>query len=251
MFSLFIFLRGISSAKVKIKLLYLLEFAVVEPLMEILYDMLKGFLVGICASAPLGPVAILVIQKSLSKGHKAGFVSGLGATVSDTTYAMIAIFALAIVQKFIEAHQSMILLVGGVVLVLVGISMAFTNPFKNKKKRKKRDMTASPKDFGQSVAMAFSNPGAVFIMFTLFAFFGLAKDAPQSWSVAPIILSVSAGSVTYWFCMSWLISRFSDDISMKTVVWINRIAGALVVIVGVALFGQGLINVVFYGKPIL
>lgn len=218
--------------------------------MDILFDMLKGFLVGICASAPLGPVAILMVQKSLSKGHKAGFVSGLGATVSDTTYAMIAIFALAIVQRFIEDHQNMILLVGGVVLVMVGISMAFSNPFRNKKRRK-RDMTASPKDFGQAVAMAFSNPGAIFIMFTLFAFFGLAKTSPQSWKVAPIILSVSAGSVTYWFCMSWLISRFSNRISMKTVVWINRIAGALVVIVGVALFGQGLVNVVFYGKPIL
>ena len=217
--------------------------------MDILFDMLKGFLVGICASAPLGPVAILMVQKSLSKGHKSGFVSGLGATVADTTYAMIAIFALAIVQRFIEAHQNMILLVGGIVLVLVGVSMAFSNPLKNKK-RKKRDMV-SPKDFGQAVAMAFSNPGAIFIMFTLFAFFGLANESPQSWKVAPIILSVSAGSVTYWFCMSWLISRFCNKISMKTVVWINRIAGALVVIVGVALFGQGLINVVFYGKPIL
>ena len=219
-------------------------------LMDILFDMLKGFLVGICASAPLGPVAILVVQKSLSKGHKSGFVSGLGATVADSTYALIAIFALAIVQKFIEAHQSMILLAGGIVLVAVGVSMAFSNPFKNKKRRK-RDMTASPKDFGQAVAMAFSNPGAVFIMLALFAFFGLANDAPHTWRVAPIILSVSAGSITYWFCMSWLISRFSTKISMKTVVWINRIAGALVVIVGVALFGQGLFNVVFYGKPIL
>ena len=219
-------------------------------LMEVLFDMLHGFLVGICASAPLGPVAILVVQKSLSKGHKSGFVSGLGATVADTTYAMIAIFALAFVQKFIDDHQSLILLVGGVILVLVGVSMAFSNPFKNKKRRK-RDMTASPKDFGQAVAMAFSNPGAVFVMLALFAFFGLANDAPHTWRVAPIILSVSAGSVTYWFCMSWLISRFSNKISMKTVVWINRITGAIIVIVGIALFGQGLFNVIFHGKPIV
>ena len=163
---------------------------------------------------------------------------------------MIAIFALAFVQKFIDDHQSLILLVGGVILVLVGVSMAFSNPFKNKKRRK-RDMTASPKDFGQAVAMAFSNPGAVFVMLALFAFFGLANDAPHTWRVAPIILSVSAGSVTYWFCMSWLISRFSNKISMKTVVWINRITGAIIVIVGIALFGQGLFNVIFYGKPIV
>ena len=61
-----------------------------------LIDMLKGFLVGVCASAPVGPIAILVVQKSLSKGHKAGFVSGLGASVVDTCYALIAIFALAL-----------------------------------------------------------------------------------------------------------------------------------------------------------
>ena len=218
--------------------------------MDILFDMLKGFLVGICASAPLGPVAILVVQKSLSKGHKSGFVSGLGATVAYTTYALIAIFALAIVQRFIDAYQSLILLVGGAILLAVGVSMAFSNPFKNKK-RKKRDMTASPKDFGQAVAMAYSNPGAVFVMFTLFAFFGLAKDAPHTWRVAPIILSVSAGSVTYWFLMSWLISRFSNRISMKTIIWINRITGGIIVVVGIALFGQGLFNAIFYGKPII
>ena len=68
--------------------------------------MLKGFLVGMCASAPIGPIAILVVQKSLSKGHMAGFVSGLGASVVDTLYAFIAIFALAFAQKLIEAHQN-------------------------------------------------------------------------------------------------------------------------------------------------
>lgn len=218
--------------------------------MEVLLDMLYGFLVGICASAPLGPIAILVIQKSLSKGRKSGFVSGLGATVSDTCYALIAIFALAFAQKFIEDHQSIILLVGGLILTLVGVSMAFSNPLR-KKMRRGGSVAASPKDFGQAVAMAFSNPGAIFVMFTLFAFFGLANDAPHTWRVAPIILSVSAGSVTYWFCISWLISRFREKINMKTVVWINRVTGAIIVIVGVALFGQGLFNVLFYGKPIL
>ena len=56
-------------------------------------DILKGFVVGICASAPMGPIAILVIQKTLSKGRHAGFVTGLGASVIDTVYAVIAIFA--------------------------------------------------------------------------------------------------------------------------------------------------------------
>lgn len=212
-------------------------------------DLVKGFLVGVCASAPIGPIAILVVQKSLSKGHKAGFVSGLGASVVDTFYASIAIFALAFAQKFIEDHQNLILLVGGAVLMAVGISMAVSDPFR--KMKADGESSVSPKDFGQAVAMGLSNPMAIFVMFTLFAFFGLADDAPHNWSVAPIILSVSLGSVTYWFSMSWLLSRFRSNFRMRTIVWISRITGALIVIIGIALLGQGLFNVIFQGMPII
>ncbi len=211
-------------------------------------DMLKGFLVGICASAPVGPIAILVIQKSLSKGHKAGFVSGLGASVVDTFYAFIAIFALAFAQELIDKHRTLILLVGGLVLAVVGLNMAFSNPFR--KMKADGESSVSPKDFGQAVAMGFSNPMAIFVMFTLFAFFGLANDAPHTWRIAPIILSVSAGSVTYWFSVSWLLSRFRKRFKMNTILIISRVTGAIVVIIGIALFGQGLFNVIFRGMPL-
>ena len=212
-------------------------------------DILKGFAVGMCASAPIGPIAILVVQKSLSKGHKAGFVSGLGASVVDTLYASIAIFALAFAQKFIDEHQNMILLAGGAVLIAVGISMAFSNPFR--KLKADGESSVSPKDFGQAVALGLSNPMAIFIMFTLFAFFGLADDAPHTWKVTPIILAVSAGSVTYWFSMSWLLSRFRSNFRMRTILWISRVTGALIVIIGIALLGQGLFNVCFKGLPVM
>lgn len=211
-------------------------------------DMLKGFLVGICASAPVGPIAILVVQKSLSKGHKAGFISGLGASMVDTLYAFIAIFALAFAQKFIDAHQNLILLVGGAVLILLGVHMAFSDPFR--KMKTDGESSASPKDFGQAVAMGLSNPMAIFVMFTLFAFFGLANDAPHNWSVTPIILSVSVGSVLYWFSISWLLSRFRKNFRMRTILWISRITGAIIVIIGISLLGQGVFNVVFRGMPI-
>ena len=212
-------------------------------------DILKGFAVGMCASAPIGPIAILVVQKSLSKGHKAGFVSGLGASVVDTFYASIAIFALAFAQRLIEQHQNLILLAGGVVLVAVGISMAFSNPFRKLKDDGESDV--SPKDFGQAVALGISNPMAIFLMFTLFAFFGLANDAPHTWKVTPIILAVSAGSLTYWFTASWLLSRFRSNFRMRTILCISRITGALIVIIGIALLGQGLFNVVFKGMPVI
>lgn len=219
------------------------------PLQAMWIDMLKGFAVGVCASAPIGPIAILVVQKSLSKGHKAGFVSGLGASVVDTFYASIAIFALAFAQRLIEEHQNIILLVGGAVLVAVGISMAFSDPFR--KMKADGESSVSPKDFGQAVAMGLSNPMAIFVMFTLFAFFGLAKDEPHNWMVAPIILAVSAGSVTYWFTLSWLLSRFHGNFKMRTILWISRITGALIVIIGIALLMNSLFNVIFKGMPII
>lgn len=212
-------------------------------------DILKGFAVGMCASAPIGPIAILVVQKSLSKGHKAGFVSGLGASVVDTFYASIAIFALAFAQKLIETHQCTILLVGGAVLIAVGISMAFSNPFRRLKAD--GESSVSPKDFGQAVALGISNPMAIFVMFALFAFFGLADNAPHTWTVTPIILAVSAGSVTYWFLVSWLLSRFHGSFRMRTILWISRITGALIVIIGIALLGQGLFNIIFKGMPVI
>ncbi|MBE6233697.1 MAG: hypothetical protein E7118_04410 [Bacteroidales bacterium] len=212
-------------------------------------DIIKAFLVGICASAPVGPIAILVIQKSLSKGHKAGFVAGLGASVVDTIFAFIAIFALAFAQNFIDQHRSIILIAGGLVLTVLGVFMAFSDPF-----RKMKDdgtPSVSPKDFGQSVAMGLSNPMAIFVLFTLFAFFGLTNDEPHTWRVAPIILSVSAGTVVYWFAVSWLISRFRKSFKMRTIIWISRVTGAIVVIIGIALLGQGLFNVIFKGAPII
>ena len=212
-----------------------------------LLDMLRGFLVGTCASAPIGPILILVVQKSLSMGHKAGFVSGLGASVVDTLYASIAIFALAFAQRFLDDHRVIILIAGGLVLAVLGLSMALKDPFR---KMKNDGTDVSPKDFGRAVAMALSNPGAIFVMLALFAFFGIANKSPHDWSVMPIILSVSAGSVTYWFSVSWFLSRFRDSFKMNTILWISRVTGAIIVIIGTALLGKGLFMVIFQGIPI-
>ena len=208
-----------------------------------LLDIIKAFIVGICASAPIGPIAILVIQKSLSGGHKAGFIAGLGACVVDTIYAVAAIFALAVVQEFIYTHQNIILIVGGIVVAMLGVSMSFSDPFR--KVKKNSGASVSLTDCMQSLIMGFSNPGAVFVILALFAFFGLADESPHNWSVMPIILSVSAGSVVYWFCVTWLLSHFRKKFEIRTILWINRVTGAIIILIGIALLGEGIFNVFF------
>lgn len=213
--------------------------------MDIFLDSLKGFLVGLAASVPMGPIAILVVQKTLSKGHRAGFFTGLGASVVDTIFAIIAIFALAFAQRLIEEYTNSIYLVGGAILTLIGLSMALSNPFRRRVKSNGKKSSFSSTDFLQAIAMGISNPMAIFVIFALFGLVGISDQTPRSWNVAPIILSVSAGTVTYWFFFSWALSHFRDKFSLRTILWLSRVMGAIVVIIGLVLVGKGLFNVLF------
>lgn len=206
-------------------------------------DVLKAFAIGICASAPLGPAAILVLQKSLSYGHRAGFYTGLGATTIDTTYATLSIFALAWTQDFINTYEYTIYLIGGSIVALLGASMAFKDPFR-KLKSGDPSRSASIKDYAEAVLTALSNPGAAFVMFALFAFFNV-NAGRSGFSVLPIILGVAAGSMAYWFTFSYIFSKIRNVIKMSALVWLSRIAGIIVMIIGIALLGEGTFQLFF------
>ena len=206
-------------------------------------DILKGLLIGICASVPLGPIAILVLQKSLSEGHRAGFMAGLGACLVDTLYAVIAMFALAFAESFIEDHRILIMVGGGIIVVLLGCSMAFKDPFR-KMKEEHQTPSYSLKDFFQAVIMGISNPGAIFVIFALFAFFGIQLE-PHDFRVAPILLSLSGGSALYWFLFSRVFSRFRKNFKLSTLLWLNRAAGVIVIIIGIALVAEGVLDILF------
>ena len=207
-----------------------------------LLDLVKGFLIGICASAPLGPIAIFVIQKSLSEGHKAGFLTGLGACLVDTVFSIVAIFALAYVQKFLDENTIVILLVGGLVVACMGVAMAFGDPFR--KMTPDHSRTYSIRDFLKAVVMGISNPGAILVIFALFAFFGIEFEH-HDFRIAPMIMSVSAGAAFYWFLFSGFFSHIRKNFKLKTILWINRIAGIIVLIIGLSLVAEGVIKLIF------
>lgn len=212
-------------------------------------DILKGFIIGICASAPIGPIAILVIQKTLSKGHKAGFITGMGATCVDTIYSAIALFALAIAQNFMEEHNEIILLAGGILVAVIGWFMMMSDPFRKLTDEKSNGISA--KDFGQSIVMGLSNPGAILVIFGLFAFFGIGPDdGKEGLAVLPLIAAVFAGATLYWFSITAVLEHFRKRIRLRSILWINRITGIIVIIIGVALIGESLYRVIFLGMPL-
>ena len=207
-----------------------------------LLDILKGLLIGICASAPLGPIAIFVLQKSLSEGHKSGFITGLGATLVDTIFGIIAIFALAIAQQFIDNNSILILIGGGVIVGIMGFTMCFKDPFRKMKEEKGHSY--SIRDFLQATVMGISNPGAIFVIFALFTFFNINVE-DRGFSIAPLILSLSAGSAIYWFFFSWLFSHMRKSFKLGTLLWINRISGIIVMIIGIVMLAEGLMRIIF------
>lgn len=213
-----------------------------------LIDILKGFLIGICASAPIGPIAILVVQKTLSKGQKAGFMTGMGACIVDTIFAVIALFALTFAQEFMTSHKELIFIIGGVIVAILGWSMSTSDPFR--KLKSDNASGVSVKDFLQALMMGLSNPGAILVIFTLFAFFGIGSQDKEDWSILPVILSVSAGATMWWLGVTSLLNHFRKRFKLRTILWINRITGAIVIIIGIVLLGEGLYRVIFQGIPL-
>ena len=90
----------------------------------------KGFIVGLGASIPLGPLGVLCVQKTLSKGRNCGFITGLGASVSDTFYAAISLMGLAFIQNLIDENIDWVMLFGGFVIMFIGVKIYLTNPIK-------------------------------------------------------------------------------------------------------------------------
>lgn len=90
----------------------------------------KGFVIGLLVSSPMGPINLLTIQRTLNRGRWHGLASGLGAMLSDITYATITLLGLSFVSSFLDVYESELLLFGSIILILFGIGVFRSNPLK-------------------------------------------------------------------------------------------------------------------------
>lgn len=206
----------------------------------LLYDLLKAFLIGICASAPIGPVALFVLQKSLNYGWKAGFTSGLGSALMDTTYASLSLLALTVAESFISHNEVIIDFVGGAIIAVIGIVMVIRNPFRERNTKVGGDFFAAGYA-AQTFLMALSNPVALFVMFGLFASFDVEVEGCQRFAVLPMVF---AGAMTYWTFFSWAFSHLKKAINYKALALVGKMAGLVIVAFGVVLISRGIIEVI-------
>lgn len=198
--------------------------------MELPY-LLKGIIIGVFVSAPLGPIAIFAIQRVLSKGLWIGFFSGLGAAVADGVFALIAAFSVSYVIDFMKENQLYLRIIGGGLLVFMGIKLFYYQTIKH---RGKKSLSTGKliRDFISVFALTLSNPITLFVFGALFA--GILPATQNESNSEEFILAggIFLGAILWWFGLSLIVSIFRSRITLRTLWWINKIAGVLIAILG-------------------
>ncbi len=199
---------------------------------------LKGILIGIIASAPMGPVGILCIQRTLNKGRWYGFVTGIGAAVSDMIYALITVLGMSFVMDMINDAQNQFLLqiLGSIILLIFGIFCYRSNPMKN--------MHRSGNQKGSLVhngitafLVTFSNPLIIFLFIALYAQFSFViPNHPIEMCLG--FLSIPLGALLWWYGLTWLVDKVRTIFDENGILIINKVIGSIVILFSViVLFG--------------
>lgn len=124
--------------------------------LEIIEILLRGFCVGVAASITVGPVAVLCIQRTLSKSRRSGIVSGLGVAAADTTMAMIAYFCYSMLQAQIDQYNQLLRVIAGIFVVIVGVYIFFQNPVPQIR-RNRAGKTSLTQDFASIFGLTIAN----------------------------------------------------------------------------------------------
>lgn len=193
---------------------------------------IKGILIGMIASAPMGPVGILCIRRTMQKGRMYGFMTGVGAAISDIIYAVITGAGMVWIAGFIGNEQNIfwLKLMGSVMLFAFGLHMFMTDP------KPVPESTSGMKGNGSlynnlitGFLLTFSNPLIIFLFIATFNMFTFV--VPDFWFPQLIgYVSIFGGALLWWYGITWLISKMSDKLGDNFAVMLNRAIGVIVFI---------------------
>ena len=198
---------------------------------------IKGIAIGISVSAPLGPIGVLCIQKTLNRGMLAGFVSGMGAAAADTLFAAIAGFGLTFVSDFLTTYQEHLRILGGVALIIIGIKVFNTNTIKQIRRQRKR----KSRIIGEFISVFFltlSNPITIIFFGAVFAGLGLLDSSNGTIDASILVTSIFVGTLIWWISLAFTINFFRKKIRLRSLWWINKIAGVLIFLLGILTVGS-------------
>lgn len=194
---------------------------------------LKGFIIGIIVSAPMGPIGILCVQRTLNRGRMHGFITGLGAMISDLIYATITLIGMGFVHNILEANEQLLQYIGSIVIVFFGLAIFFTNPLKILKPANSAPETRYNQDFITAFLLTLSNVAIVFLFISLFARFNYSPLDTNWFTFVVGLVSIGLGALAWWFFITTYVSKLKRYFNRQALKLFNRTVGTILIVVGV------------------
>lgn len=188
-----------------------------------MYILLRGAAIGALISAPMGPIGMLIIQRTLSKGRWAGMSTGVGAALSDLIYCLLTGFGLSFITDFINSRQLLLQIVGTVVLAIFAFYLFKKNPTRSLKTAEEAPANNYWTDFVTGFLLTFSNPLILFFIVGLFARFVLITPDYTVWHYTIAYVSIFGGALLWWYFVTWLVSLMRNRFNVRSLWFVNRI----------------------------
>ncbi len=204
-----------------------------------LLNFFTGMLIGILIAAPIGPIDMLCIQKTLLFGRRAGFVTGLGAACADAIYGAIAAFGLISFTAFLVDYKILFHAIGGIFLCGLGMR-AFFGRAKTALDEPKKNSTAT--GFLATFFLVLMSPVTILSFVGAFAALGVGVEEARVATASALTLGVFFGSALWWYVLSSFVAAFKHKFNVNNMIWINRLSGGILLVFGIAALIFGMLD---------
>lgn len=194
--------------------------------------MAQGIVIGFSIAAPVGPIGILCIQRTLDKGRTSGFVSGLGAASADAVYGAIAGFGLIAISSVLINHQTLIRLLGGGFLLYLGVRTLRSEPKQTADVESRGGLLS---DYGSTFLLTLTNPVTILAFGGIFTSLGVGIGTEDG-AAAVLVIGVFTGSALWWLVLSGGVCLFATRITSTWMRRISQLAGVIIVGFGLLAF---------------
>lgn len=181
---------------------------------------LRCIALGFGIAAPVGPIGLLCIRRTLAHGRAQGLATGLGAATADSFYGGVAAFGLSFLTNFLTGQQFWLKLIGGAFLCYLGAKTFFAAPAQTTQKDEARKGLFSA--YSSTVLLTLTNPATILMFGGIFASMG-PSAAPLSQ-----VLGVFVGSALWWLTLSTITGFARKAVNPAVMLWINRVSGVII-----------------------
>ena len=202
--------------------------------LDIFDIIIKGFIIGVFVSAPMGPVGLLCVQRTLKRGQWHGFFSGIGAAFSDVFYAGIISLGFGFIINFTTENQYILHIIGSILLLVFGVYVFRSNPFKWLHEPKENTNSYS-QDTITAFLLTLSNPLIIILYIMLFARFNFISPEEKSFSTLLGLASIFGGAISWWFLITFLVGKLRKIMNLRGLWIMNKIIGSVIVLLSVYL----------------